>query len=329
MAYTKRSPTVINAILESIPVYQGFDEAHGIPPGYSALFDINLDTLELFPTGQVVRDPPSNTWNFASSFLDFLSFVPAVATLNVPAFAAGAAKYLVPAAIEEFGPDRPPALPPPRPTPISSAQLGGASMANGDFFGDLFSGDLFSDFSLSDYLPSSETFSQFTNFVSPIASSFLAPQTTNVAYRPPTGQLAGPPMNGQAFPVASGGVTALQMRSLIIRPILLKVGAYLRLPKIPTINQVLTWARQFAGSMMTPLAIAASLGLTATELATLIVHKKKRRRMNPGNVKALRRSMRRVTSFHHLCSKADLLKTRGRRSGGSRCGTCKKSPCRC
>jgi len=39
------------------------------------------------------------------------------------------------------------------------------------------------------------------------------------------------------------------------------------------------------------------------------------RRMNPGNVKALRRSLRRLESFHHLCQRADKLRRPSRRSG--------------
>lgn len=48
--------------------------------------------------------------------------------------------------------------------------------------------------------------------------------------------------------------------------------------------------------------------LTAAAVSELMVAGPGRRRMNPGNVKALRRSMRRVESFHHLCQKADRLR---------------------
>lgn len=69
--------------------------------------------------------------------------------------------------------------------------------------------------------------------------------------------------------------------------------------------------------------------LTAAAVSELALAGPGHRRMNPANSKALRRSMRRIKSFHRLCSTADILKSRGRRRVGSSCGTCRKSPCRC
>jgi hypothetical protein len=48
--------------------------------------------------------------------------------------------------------------------------------------------------------------------------------------------------------------------------------------------------------------------LTAVELSELAMAGPGTRRMNPGNVKALRRSLRRLESFHHLCMRADKLR---------------------
>ena len=48
--------------------------------------------------------------------------------------------------------------------------------------------------------------------------------------------------------------------------------------------------------------------LTAAAVSELMMSGSGRRRMNPGNVKALRRSMRRLESFHHLCQKSDKLR---------------------
>lgn len=53
--------------------------------------------------------------------------------------------------------------------------------------------------------------------------------------------------------------------------------------------------------------------LTAAAVSELIMAGPGRRRMNVGNVKALRRGMRRIESFHKLCSKADYLRSRGKR----------------
>jgi hypothetical protein len=58
-------------------------------------------------------------------------------------------------------------------------------------------------------------------------------------------------------------------------------------------------------------AVAAGI-LTATAATELLVSGSGRRRMNPANGKALRRSIRRIESFHKLCSKADVLR-RGRK----------------
>jgi hypothetical protein len=43
--------------------------------------------------------------------------------------------------------------------------------------------------------------------------------------------------------------------------------------------------------------------------------------MNAGNAKALRRAMRRVESFHKLCQRADVLRSRGRGRSRRPCAT--------
>ena len=48
--------------------------------------------------------------------------------------------------------------------------------------------------------------------------------------------------------------------------------------------------------------------LTAAAISELAMAGPGRRRMNPANVHALRRSLRRLESFHHLCSKVDRLR---------------------
>lgn len=57
--------------------------------------------------------------------------------------------------------------------------------------------------------------------------------------------------------------------------------------------------------------------LSAAAVAELMMAGPGRRRMNPGNVRALRRSLRRLESFHHLCARADKL----RRPRGRSCKT--------
>lgn len=53
--------------------------------------------------------------------------------------------------------------------------------------------------------------------------------------------------------------------------------------------------------------------LTAAAVQELSVAGSGRRRMNPANAKALRRSVRRIESFHRLCKSTDVIKTRRRR----------------
>lgn len=60
--------------------------------------------------------------------------------------------------------------------------------------------------------------------------------------------------------------------------------------------------------------------LSAAAVSELMVAGPGRRRMNPGNVKALRRSMRRLESFHHLCMRVDKLRRPRARRAGARGG---------
>jgi len=77
--------------------------------------------------------------------------------------------------------------------------------------------------------------------------------------------------------------------------------------------------------------ILLGLGLTAYEANVLTAwysQRRKGRRMNPANSRALRRAARRIRSFHRLCSTTDILKTRSRSRAG-KCGSCRKNPCSC
>lgn len=60
--------------------------------------------------------------------------------------------------------------------------------------------------------------------------------------------------------------------------------------------------------------------LSAAAISELMVAGPGRRRMNPANVKALRRSLRRLESFHHLCVRVDKLRRPRSRKAGSRGG---------
>jgi hypothetical protein len=112
-----------------------------------------------------------------------------------------------------------------------------------------------------------------------------------------------------AMPAIAGMAGAVaRITAPILRKIAIKIGKTVSLSKAMSLIRSLS-------KYLTPGATAAALGITVAELADLIVaaRQKPRRRMNPGNAKALRRAMRRLESFHKLCVRADSLRSRGRR----------------
>lgn len=80
-----------------------------------------------------------------------------------------------------------------------------------------------------------------------------------------------------------------------------------------------------------PATLSTMIGAAA--VADLIAYKTttKRRRMNPANTRALRRSMRRLKSFNSLSHRVSM--QLGRAGGARRrrgpCRTCRKNPCSC
>ena len=107
-----------------------------------------------------------------------------------------------------------------------------------------------------------------------------------------------------------------------VKLLLSKVAAFLGRKNI-TLSGTISLAKKLGQFIKDPAVIAASMGIAVSELALLLSANagRKRRRMNPGNVTALRRSMRRVESFHRLCSRADMLRSRGRGRGRKGCAS--------
>ena len=141
---------------------------------------------------------------------------------------------------------------------------------------------------------------------------------------PAQGPVVGlPQVNGtQALQVMSAVPRLPSMAGAlagVIQPILIKVATFLGRRTL-TLRETIKIIRRFS-KLLAPAAIATVLGITVVELGQLILAdaQRPRRRMNPANVRALRRSMRRIESFHRLCVKADALRRPGRRS--SRPGT--------
>lgn len=100
----------------------------------------------------------------------------------------------------------------------------------------------------------------------------------------------------------------------VVQPILIKIATFLGRRTL-TLRETIKMIRRFS-KLLAPAALAGVLGITVVELGTVILAdaQRTRRRMNPANVRALRRSMRRIESFHRLCVKADTLRRPGRRS---------------
>lgn len=174
--------------------------------------------------------------------------------------------------------------------------------------------------------------------VGQIASSFLSSPTPSYAAMPSYSMpqygivpYSQPQAPMQAQPVGAFSVAG-QAIARLTAPILAKIAVKLGLRARPSLTRAMDMVRKAAKLLTSPEAVAAALGITVAELATLITtsNARKRRRMNPANSKALRRAARRIKSFHRLCTHTDVLKSRGRRfSSKSACGTCKRSPCRC
>lgn len=100
------------------------------------------------------------------------------------------------------------------------------------------------------------------------------------------------------------------------------------------LGSIASLARRLPGGSM--VSILIGLGLTnyaANLLTAWYAQRKKHRRMNPANSRALRRAARRIKSFHRLCTHTDLIRSGSRHrpsySRGRSCSTCRKSPCAC
>ncbi len=158
----------------------------------------------------------------------------------------------------------------------------------------------------------------------PTASFVSAPVAvgpTPVAFQTPTAELRRRTVAVAPMGVV-GGLAAGTARVLgavgsgitrMVAPTLIKI-AQATGRRSMTLRQAVKIIRR-TGTFLGPAAAAAALGITVAEMAELIFvdASRPRRRMNPANISALRRSMRRIQSFHRLCMKADTLRGRGGR----------------
>lgn len=146
----------------------------------------------------------------------------------------------------------------------------------------------------------------------------------NVAsqFFPPRGLPQGAPTTQQpAFPVMAAAGPALRSVATVGRSFFNKfpnlataIQGYRNMGKNVTRAKLYTLVRRFGPELV----ISGGI-LTAAAVNELLIAGPGHRRMNPANVKALRRSMRRLETFHHLCQRVDRL--RGRRGSRKKIGS--------
>lgn len=187
-------------------------------------------------------------------------------------------------------------------------------------------------------------FGEFVQEIAPVAFREIAVPLIQQQIRPTQaafvpGQVASPfgiPQFGgvrttAAAPVVAAGVAAGAAAAFRVGTVALNtVVAAMRSAGVrATVTKAVAFVRRFGPQA----AVTFFAGFAGTELANRAVLEAafiKRRRMNPGNTKALRRSIRRVQSFHRLCKRADVIAgPRRRRSPARACNVCRVNPCRC
>lgn len=155
----------------------------------------------------------------------------------------------------------------------------------------------------------------------------LAGQVIPVATAKPPAVMSAPSMSAPAV-IASGSARGLtqeifnagvKVLSRLGVPFKATTGSFSAALR-RTLSSVASLARRTpAGTMV---GLLTGLGLTAMEAYVLTswqAQRRKHRRMNPANSKALRRSVRRIKAFHRLCGEADVIKPRKRCAPVARC----------
>jgi hypothetical protein len=131
--------------------------------------------------------------------------------------------------------------------------------------------------------------------------------------------LAAAPQIGQTVMAGARAVGAGVQRALIA--LATTIGA-----RTMTLGRAMRIYRKIRKFVVDPYIIAQIMGLTIDQLGELLIadSQKTRRRMNPGNIHALRRAHRRVEGFHRICGKNDKLRATRRRSPSRRSGVVMK-----
>lgn len=172
-------------------------------------------------------------------------------------------------------------------------------------------------------LPSSVNYVSYPTYSAP---AYMGGYETPPGGAPPLGQAGAAPM------LVSQSNQSVMLQALGIPQILFQIAQHLGLNRMPSLRTVMKWIGRMS-KFLSPALVATALGIEIAQLANLITasSKKKRRRMNVANIKALRRGVRRLEGFDRMACKvqAALGARASRRSARRRCHRCKKSPCTC
>jgi len=152
--------------------------------------------------------------------------------------------------------------------------------------------------------------------VAEIGSGFLSgflPAQGPLAAQVPQSMFPQATMTMAAAPIIRGAATAV---GAFVAPVLAKMSQ--ALGKNITLRAAMIIVRRLGKTLGSPQAIATAVGLSVAELSSLLtasaIAGSSGRRMNVGNVKALRRAHRRIKGFHKLCGENDRLRAPRRRS---------------
>ncbi len=147
-----------------------------------------------------------------------------------------------------------------------------------------------------------------------IVTGSRQPTMQTIASGPVMGAgLAAAPQMGPQIMAGARAVGAGVQRALIA--LATTIGA-----RTMTLNRAMRIYRKIRKFVVDPFIIAQIMGLTIDQLGELLIadSQRTRRRMNPGNIGALRRAHRRIEGFHRICGKNDKLRATRRRSPGRR-----------
>ena len=188
---------------------------------------------------------------------------------------------------------------------VSSVLDGGTSMAWEDLFTD-FGMDTLMDFGSN--LIEEIDFGTVLDVGTQALTQFVSNPATPTVRTVSAGSVPGAVVRGAAGAIARVGPTV--GRSFFNKwPNLATAIQTLRnAGKNVSRSKLYSMMKRFGPEFMVSAGI-----LSAAAVSELIMAGPGHRRMNVGNVKALRRGMRRIESFHKLCTKADMLRSRGKR----------------